>query len=36
MKAKTELELDKGLIFAIVVSIAMWFGIVWLAVKWFE
>ena len=28
------LRLNKGLIFAIVVGIAMWYGIIWLIMKW--
>ena len=28
-------KVNYGLIFGITVSIAMWYGIVWLMVKWF-
>ena len=34
MKAKTELKLNKGLIGAIVVGITMWYGIIWVILKW--
>ena len=29
------MEVNKQLVFAIVVGITMWYGIIWLMVKWF-
>jgi len=30
------MEVNKQLVFAIVVGITMWYGIVWLVVRWLE
>jgi len=36
MEAAMNNELNWGLIFGIIMSIALWFGFVWLVVGWLE